>query len=387
MRTIKTQIAAGRANTDASLGAERATTDADTPKVAARLHQALDDGIDRDRNIADDRLLKFRDRIDRALALERTASPFPGSELRHERVATDQGKKVERKATDALLESERLRADTAVEVQRQDAVTGRTDRDRRREATDDQLCKERHEVDVAVDALSDSRNALAFAKTSRLRREDVLGIVVHDLRGPLSVISLNSESIAAHAHDATSRDAAQGISLAVARMERLLMDLLDVVRIDTGKLQVIKQERDMSTLLVEVLKTYGPLFEARGIAFSIDARAGAIVAVFDYDRIVQVFSNLFGNAMKFTPRGGAVDLRVEQQEEIEFTLHDSGCGIAPAALPHVFERFWQLDSDARRGLGLGLHICEKIVQAHGGRIWADSEFGHGTTIHFTLPAE
>jgi signal transduction histidine kinase len=352
-----------------------------------RLQRTLDDGIYRDRNIADEQLLKFRDRIDAALAVERSASPFPGSKLVSERVATDHGKKVERRATDALLESERLRADTAVEVQRQDTASGRTDLDRCRVVTDDQLGKERYEVDAAVNALSDSRSALAFAKTSRLRREDVLGIVIHDLRGPLSVISLSSESIVKHSQEAFSRDAAQGIALSAARMERLLLDLLDVVRIDAGTLRIAKQEQDLSVLLAEVLKTYGPLFAARGIAFSIDAQAGAIVAAFDYDRIVQVFSNLFGNAMKFTPRGGTVELRVEQQGEVEFALHDSGCGIAAAALEHVFERFWQIDDDSRRGLGLGLHICEKIVQAHGGRIWAESDPGHGTTIRFTLPVE
>ena len=110
------------------------------------------------------------------------------------------------------------------------------------------------------------------------------------------------------------------------------------------------------------------------------------MASFDHDRIIQVLSNLLGNAMKFTPRGGTVELHVEQKtNEIEFVLRDSGHGIAANALPHIFERFWQIDGYERRGLGLGLHICEKIIAGHGGRIWAESPAGRGATFRFTVP--
>jgi signal transduction histidine kinase len=111
-----------------------------------------------------------------------------------------------------------------------------------------------------------------------------------------------------------------------------------------------------------------------------------VVASFDHDRIIQVLSNLLANAMKFTPANGTVDLHVEQRtDQVELVLRDDGPGIAATALPHIFKRFWQIDSSGRRGLGLGLHICEEIVAAHGGRIWVESELGRGTTFRFTLP--
>jgi len=101
---------------------------------------------------------------------------------------------------------------------------------------------------------------------------------------------------------------------------------------------------------------------------------------------LQVISNLLGNAMKFMPSGGTASLSVAQQDaQIEFELSDSGPGIHPDQLPHVFERFWQVDSGARRGLGLGLYICEQLVVAHGGHIWVESDVGEGATFRFTLP--
>jgi len=179
---------------------------------------------------------------------------------------------------------------------------------------------------------------------------------------------------------------ARPIMSAVARMERLLTDLLDLARIESGTLHIIKRRLDIGQLLSEVLHSYAPMFSARGIAFNIVVPAGAIVLSFDHDRMVQVLSNLLVNAMKFTPHGGNVTLQVERQAQLAlFSLSDTGPGIPADALPHVFERFWQIDSDTRRGLGLGLHICEKIIQAHEGRIWAESEPGNGATFRFTLP--
>jgi chemotaxis family two-component system sensor kinase Cph1 len=99
-----------------------------------------------------------------------------------------------------------------------------------------------------------------------------------------------------------------------------------------------------------------------------------------------VLSNLLGNAMKFVPSGGTATLRVVRREaEIEFLLSDSGPGIYRDQLPHVFERFWQVESNSRRGLGLGLYICKQLVEAHGGHISVESEVGKGATFRFTLP--
>jgi signal transduction histidine kinase len=183
------------------------------------------------------------------------------------------------------------------------------------------------------------------------------------------------------------REAAGEVTRAAARMGRQLSDLVDLARIESGTLRIVKAPRDVGTLLVAIRQSYGPLLAKRAVSFTVVAPFPAIVASFDHGRIVQVLSNLIGHAIKFTAPGGRVGLHVERQwQQVQFVLRDNGRGIPPEALPHLFERFSRSDGDVRRGLGLGLYICQRIVEAHGGRIWVESEFGTGTTFRFTLPA-
>ena len=387
MGQSKSEIADGRAHTDASLVAERAALDADGGAVsAADARRALDDLIEHDRQLADQKLVGFRDRADRTLSQERSHSPAPSSSVSNERDLADAHQKVEREMTDALLQQERQRSDAAVETERSEHDALRFSLEARRQDTDDQLSTERDGADLTANALGESRSALRQAQSEQGRRHEVLSMVAHDLRSPLSVISMKAASIARMSGDTLSCASAQMITLAVARMARLLTDLLDLARIESGTLRIVRRQHDVRALIIEVHRTYEPMFSERSIDFSIQTPHEEVVAFFDYDRIVQVLSNLLGNAMKFTPAGGAVVLEVQRQpENVTFTLRDDGPGIASAALPHVFERFWQLDSDARRGLGLGLHICQNIIQAHGGQIWVDSELGKGAAFSFTLP--
>ncbi len=128
-------------------------------------------------------------------------------------------------------------------------------------------------------------------------------------------------------------------------MDRLLSDLLDVARIASGTLQIIKRRHDVGAFLLEVHGLYEPMFSSRYIRFTVDTPADSINVPFDHDRLVQVLSNLLGNAMKFTQAGGAVALRVERQEDqIVFIVCDNGPGIPQSALSDIFERFWQIDS-------------------------------------------
>jgi signal transduction histidine kinase len=386
MGQSKSEVADGRAHTDASLDAERAISDVVNPVLAADARQQLDDLIERDRKLADIRLLKFRDGSDRILSHERAESPAQNVLVALERDSADQRIEVERNVADALLQRERQRSDVAVEADRSDQDALRIGLKERRQDTDDQLSMERRGADTTTNALDRTKSALVEAQTKEGQQRDVLGMVAHDLRSPLSVISLSAESIAERTKEAAIRTAAQAIELATVRMERLIGDLLDVARIESGTLRIIKRQHDISALLLEVLSSYGPMFVARDITFTVNAPPDSGEASFDYGRIVQVLSNLLGNAMKFTQAGGAVTLHGERQAEgMCFTVRDNGPGIAPLALPHVFERFWQMSSEVRRGLGLGLHICENIVRAHGGQIRAESELGKGATFRFTLP--
>lgn len=374
-----------RAQTDASLGAERADTDSARSFKIARTQRALDDLIEHDRIVADASLKSLRARNDSLLAHERLASPALDRAVILERRIADNGKEAERLVTDAHVERQRRRADAGIEAERREQELDRERQDAHRHDTDEQLCEERSRADATTTALGETKEALTNARSEQARHHDVLGIVAHDLRNPLHVITLNAQSIAEATTDATHEDALEVIR-AAARMNRLLTDLLDVARIESKTLRIVKRPHDVGLLLTEVLRSYRPLFADRGMTFSVGVPIPAIVAFFDRDRIIQVLSNLLGNAMKFTPREGTVHLHAVRGEgQIEFVLRDNGPGIHPDAVPHVFERFWQIDSDTRRGLGLGLYICEKIVALHGGRIWVESELGNGATFRFTLP--
>ena len=393
MGQSRNEIADGRAQTDASLDAERATYDADGAASAVGARRLLDDLIERDRLLADAKLWKFRARIDRELSRERSDLPSPDRSVSRERDSAEQHKQVERDLTDAVRQQERHLTDIAVEAHRSEHVALRIELEARRQDTDDQLSNERQGADTTATALGETRgvlgetrDALAEAQTKDGRQHDLLGMVAHDLRNPLCTISLSAESIAETTNEASTRTLVRAIELAAARMQRLVSDLLDVARIDSGALGIIKRQDDIGTLLREVPLSYEPMFAARRITFTVNTSTKCMEAFFDHDRIVQVLSNLLGNAMKFTQGGGTVSLHVERRADaIVFAVRDNGPGIPQSALAHVFERFWQADSDMRRGLGLGLHICENIIQAHGGTIRVISELGKGATFEFTLP--
>jgi signal transduction histidine kinase len=171
----------------------------------------------------------------------------------------------------------------------------------------------------------------------------------------------------------------------VARMNRILEDLLDITSIEAGRLAVVRESGDANEPVREVVAAFAPLAAAKGITLDADVAAHALVAVFDHERIVQVLANLVSNALRFTPSSGTITVRVAAANEgIRFAVADSGVGVPADQLEGVFERFRQLSRD-RRGLGLGLYISKSIVEAHGGRIWAQSVPGAGSTFYFTIP--
>jgi signal transduction histidine kinase/DNA-binding response OmpR family regulator len=247
--------------------------------------------------------------------------------------------------------------------------------------------------ELATRAALAVENARLFAQAQAATRarDEMLAVVAHDLRNPLSTISLGAELLL----DTTADDAAHAfqrkhlatVKRSAERMNRLIQDLLDVTRVSGGKLAITPQEEDVSVLLAEASAMLRPLAEARGIAFATAGARGLPRVRADGARIMQVISNLVGNAVKFTPEGGSVTLAAALDgDELRVSVIDTGAGISPEQLPHVFGRFWQADDTDRRGLGLGLAIARGIVEAHGGRIWVESQPGEGSAFHFTLPA-
>jgi signal transduction histidine kinase len=381
-------LAEGRADTDASLGTERAT--ADTIFSHADAQRKLDMLIARDRVLADHQLMIFREKADKMLAHERLASPARSAEVMEERFAADDRKKAERSVTDAVLEEERRRADGRDDVRddrkRDEQIVVSAEREAQRVDTNERLSDERSHADILADDRAAGDSALEAAKDAEAHRKDVFAMVMHDLRNPLYVILANADFLGESAESQARREAAQDVTLAAARMGRLLTDLLDVAQIDAGRFPLDKGHHDARALLSEVRRAYSPLFEGRGVSLVIDAPEEPVLASFDYDRVEQLPSNLLGNAMKFTPAGGVVALSVERcGQQVVFVVRDDGIGIDPDTLPKIFERYWRHDTGSRPGLGLGLFICRTIAEAHGGDISVQSELGGGTTFRVSLP--
>jgi signal transduction histidine kinase len=385
MEVIRKSIAEKRGSTDASLDAERASADIVAIEAVERARRLADDLIERERIVVDEQLRKFRDSADIVLAYQRLASTAQVDSVTSERVLADKAKIGEREINDIILKQERHRSDDAMQVQR-DASAPDRDEGTRRADTDEKLRDERLRVDRAVSLLGSTEDALSIAEQEVQRRSNVLAMVAHELRNPLCVIAMNTEFIAGTLVDPEARESADEVQRSIARMQRLLMDLVDLARIEGGALRIVKLPFDVGALVSEILAAYQPLFSKRGVTFTSSVGAPGVIAAFDHDRIVQVLSNLLSNAMKFTPAGGAVTLRLERYDDhVELAVSDTGPGIAADALPRVFNRFWQARSEPGTGLGLGLYICEKIIAAHAGRIWVESEIGSGTTFRFTLP--
>ena len=217
-------------------------------------------------------------------------------------------------------------------------------------------------------------------------REDVLGVVAHDLRNPLNLIQMTAELMIDEVLPLERRKELLAIGMRAAKqMNRLIEDLLDTVRLQAGRLSLDVETVSVAAIIGQAEETFRPLAEKRHIRFEASADDGATVRA-DPTRVSQIVGNLLGNAIKFTPENGSVRLRAMRDDrQVEFQVIDDGPGIPAASVPHLFDSFWQARLSDRRGVGLGLTIAKGIVEAHGGRMWVDSSVGEGSTFHFTLP--
>ena len=215
----------------------------------------------------------------------------------------------------------------------------------------------------------------------------MLAIVAHDLRNPLHIILSAAARMPPSPPDEKGRNYVEFIQRSAREMNCLVDDLLDVSNMESGNFAVQRAPVDLRTVLKEARDRFGMAAQERNIILDYEVETGVSSVSADRGRLLQVIGNLLGNAFKFTPEGGRVLLRAFAREgRVEITIRDSGPGIAPENLPHIFERFWRTDRGARSGAGLGLTICKGIVEAHNGRIWAESSVGVGTTFHVSIPA-
>jgi signal transduction histidine kinase len=219
-------------------------------------------------------------------------------------------------------------------------------------------------------------------------RNDLLAMVSHDLKSPLGVISMNASLLTtarAESDGERMKKAGESIQRSADRMNRLLGDLLDSASLDVGRIRLDRGAHAARELVTESVDSHQELARSRSLDLSGDAPD--LVVSCDRERIGQVLANLIGNAIKFTPAGGSIRVRVEPSgQSARFTVKDTGQGIPANELDHVYERGWQLRPGERAGsLGLGLSIAKGIVEAHGGQVSVESVVGSGSTFSFTLP--
>lgn len=363
MSTTEEATLSERQQTDDSLRAEREKADLALTDGLEAFDEVADSVITLARQRADDVLAAARAKVD-GKAKRSSAVPGPAAPLVRERARENQVLQAERDAADELLREER-----AEHVALLDAERSETDKD---------LVQERERADDALET-----------------RDEFLAIVSHDLRNLLNTMlgfaGLISQEVAREPASARVVSDAQRILRSGARMYRLIGDLVDVASIQAGTLGVTRRQQAPTAVVQEAVDTFLAQAAGRGVTLRAELVSPLPEVSFDAARILQVLGNLLSNALKFTPRGGEIVVRVEAVEEtpvqdaLQFSVSDTGPGIPPDKLEKIFDRYLQVRSDDSRGVGLGLYISRCIVQGHAGRIWAERRAGGGSTVCFTLP--
>jgi signal transduction histidine kinase len=246
--------------------------------------------------------------------------------------------------------------------------------------------------DIAQRTALGADNARLYhqAQHASRARDDTLAVVSHDLRNGLNTVltavGLLLRSLAPDTGGQRDRRHVEAIRRSAERMNRLIGDLLDVASIESGRLFVEPQPESVRPLVEQALATSRNQAAEKALRMEEQLPPDGMSALCDRDRVLQVLGNLIGNAIKFTPEGGSVTVGAEAiGDEVVFAVRDSGVGVPAKQLPHVFDRFWQATPKARLGSGLGLTIAKGVVEALGGKIWAESRPGEGTAFFFTLP--
>ncbi len=246
-----------------------------------------------------------------------------------------------------------------------------------------ELKRRNDEVGRSYDAEREKRHV---AELLAHAREEVLGVVAHDLRNPLNLIITSTDLLLAENLDRSRRKELLGVTMRAGRqMNQLIGDLLDTVRLQAGKLSLDLEDVAVVMIFSQAQETFRPQAEKRSINLEAIPPEDGVAVRADPLRVSQIVGNILGNAIKFTSEQGSVSIRsAADGNHVAFHITDSGPGISPADMDHLFDNFWQVRND-HRGIGLGLPIARGLVEAHGGKIWCESAPGRGSTFSFTLP--
>lgn len=350
-------VVSERQQTDESLRAEREKADQTLGEQLADVDEAADAVI-----------VVARARADKVLAAARAKTDRQTTRSGPANIAEQRQRSLE----DQTLQKERAGADEAVRAERAEQVAV--------------LSRERHETD------RDLFSERARSDDSLATRDEFLALVSHDLLNLLNTIVLYArlvtEEVLRDDHIERVTQHARRIQRASSRMNRLIGDLVDVASIEAGALAVTRELSDPAQIVSEAVSSLQGQASAKSLSLVAVLEPSLAPAALDAARIHQVLINLISNAIKFTPEHGKIAVRARRVgADIRIDVIDTGIGIASDMLEVIFERFVQIKKNDTRGVGLGLYISRCIVQGHGGRIWAESKTGEGSTVCFTLPAE
>ena len=232
----------------------------------------------------------------------------------------------------------------------------------------------------------------AVAEDFARERTAVLALVSHDLRNPLNTIAFSAAILEKAAPEGDAgreiRKRTAVLRRAIERMKRLIEDLLDATSLHAGRLSVELTPCDAGAMVKESAELFEPEAAAAGVTIVTEMPASPLTVRGDRGRLLQLLANLIGNALKFTPEGGTITIHVEPAESgaaALFSVRDSGVGLRDDQRESVFELYWKTGRNAGGGTGLGLYIARGIAEAHGGRIWAESVAGSGSSFRFCIP--
>ncbi len=381
-----------RKKTDDSLIAERDKTNESLTKSKSSTERQTDKKVQGERLQADQATSDSRSIADSDSNKKREESGHLAKD--EKKIGRDQLVN-ERDNSDKAIELERSRIDLAMDKERElkSALASQL-LEQERKLTDKNLSAERKRTDSEVKRtsglLSDEISEHSKTKVSLTTQDEFLAIVSHDLKNPIGAASLCAEMLLEDpAFQDFGTEARKSIELIKRNIDtslRLIADLLDMERIEGGKLQLTLKRYDIGQIIQEVAERFVQSALAKTVDLRTISRDISGEVFCDKDRIMQVLSNLIGNALKFTPKGGSITLGLAFNEtEAQVSVCDSGPGIPEEKIFQIFERYAQLRVNDRVGLGLGLYISKMLIEAYQGRLWVVSKLGNGSTFNFTIP--
>lgn len=364
-----------RTNTDNSLKFERNKTDNYLENESQIIENESDEIVTKNRLEADNKLKDSRAKADI--------------------------KRLNAEHSTPLLDAERSRSDLARSIARDEEDQIRLEeRDQKKQLTQALLNSERTDTDKnllferdGTDAASANSSVMVNKAEEALSiRDTYLGILSHDLKNPLTAISLSSGAIkrAFLKKDpdvSTVNKFLEAIELNVSTMSRMIEDLLEVEQMVNGDLKLNLKICNINDLILECKLFFEPISTSKNFEIKVESSETELFAKIDHDRILQVLSNLVGNSVKYAGTSGVITLSViKNKDKIVVSVKDDGPGIPLEKLDVIFERFSQLSGVERKGAGLGLFISRWIVESHKGKIFVNSVIGEGSTFSFTLPS-